>query len=61
MDNDLRSSGIENDTRTKSLMGSLKGSFKMAESMLTPGSNKKIVNLDIPSMKLVDKNVYKKQ
>lgn len=62
MDNEHRNSEIEGkDSRTKSLMGSFKGSFKMAESLLVPGSNKKVVNLDIPGIKLADKDKHKKQ
>lgn len=53
MADDHRNSEIEEPKRTKSLMGSFKGSFKMAESLLVPGSNKKVVNLDLPGVKLI--------
>ena len=53
MADDNRNSEIEDPKRTKSLMGSFKGSFKMAESLLVPGRNKKVVNLDLPGVKLI--------
>ena len=58
MDDSLKGSHI---ARTPSRTNSLLGSFKMTDSVLGSGKNRKVLNLEIKSLKLIEKSSYKKQ
>ena len=59
MDDRLKNSQV--NTRSVSRTGSLLGSFKMGDSVLGTGKNRKIRNLELKNLQLVDKDAYRKQ